>query len=66
MSYADGRKFLTSVQSIYDQSVTYLDLPPGLAERIKACSSVIHFRFPIRVGKDVRIIHAYRAQHWSR
>lgn len=63
MPSADATQFLDSVHRMYDQAVSYLDLPPGLAERIKACSLVLHFRLPIRVGDDVRIIHAYRAQH---
>lgn len=65
MSRQDAREFLDSVHSIYDQAASYLRLPPGLSERIKACSSVVHFRLPLRVGKDVRIIDAYRAQHSS-
>lgn len=59
----EAHRFLESVHSIYDQAVRYLALPPGLAERIKACSSVLHFRLPIRVNNDVRIVDAYRAQH---
>ena len=49
---------------MYDHAVAYLGLPPGLAERIKSCSVLVHMRLPIRVaGGDVRIIDAYRAQH---
>jgi glutamate dehydrogenase (NAD(P)+) len=67
MSRLEAHEFLDSVHSAYDHAISYLDLPPGLAARIKACNSVIHFRFPIRVGGDVRIIDAYRAQHsWHR
>jgi glutamate dehydrogenase (NAD(P)+) len=55
--------FRENVYRMYDKAVGYLALPPGLAERIKSCSVLVHLRIPVRVGDDVRIIDAYRAQH---
>lgn len=67
MSRQNARQFLDSVHHAYDQAVRFLSLPAGLAERIRACNSVIHFRLPVRVDGDVRIVHAYRAHHsWHR
>ena len=63
MSQNNARLFLDSVHRAYDKAVQFLDLPSGLADRIRATSSVIHFRLPIRVEGDVRIVHAYRAHH---
>ncbi|MCG8424108.1 MAG: Glu/Leu/Phe/Val dehydrogenase [Proteobacteria bacterium] len=63
MASQEGQKFLDSVHRMYDDAVAYLDLPPGLAERIKSCATLIHFRLPIRVNNDVRFFDAYRAQH---
>lgn len=63
MSSTQARQFLDSVHRMYDKAVAHLKLPHGLAERIKACSSVLHVRIPIRVGNDVRIVDGYRAQH---
>lgn len=60
-----ARQFLDSVHHMYDKAVAHLQLPHGLAERIKACSAVLHVRIPIRVGNDVRIVHGYRAHHSS-
>jgi glutamate dehydrogenase (NAD(P)+) len=55
--------FRANVYRMYDKAVSYLALPPGLSERIKTCSVLLHVRIPIRVGDDLRLIDAYRAQH---
>ncbi len=55
--------FRANVYRMYDKAVSYLALPAGLAERIKSCSVLLHVRIPIKVGDDLRLIDAYRAQH---
>ena len=55
--------FRDDVYRMYDRSVTYLALPPGLSERIKTCSVLLHMKIPVRVEGDVRLFDAYRAQH---
>lgn len=63
MSQENAKQFLASVHRAYDRAVHHLHLPAGLAARIRATSSVLHLRLPIRVDGDVRIVHAYRAHH---
>lgn len=63
VSRSNALTFLDSVHRSYDRAVGFLNIPSGLAQRIRACSTLIHFRLPIRVDGDVRIVHAYRAQH---
>ena len=50
--------FRANVYRMYDKAVSYLALPPGLSERIKTCSVLLHVRIPIRVGDDLRLIDA--------
>jgi glutamate dehydrogenase (NAD(P)+) len=55
--------FRANVYRMYDKAVGYLALPNGLADRIKSCSVLLHVRIPIKVGDDLRLVDAYRAQH---
>ncbi len=55
--------FRENVYRMYDKAVGFMGLPEGLSERIKACSVLLHVRIPVRVGDQIRLIDAYRAQH---
>ena len=55
--------FRDDVYRMYDRAVGFLGLPPGLSERIKTCSVLLHMKLPVRVEGDVRLFDAYRAQH---
>jgi len=55
--------FRDDVYRMYDRAVSFLALPPGLSERIKTCSVLLHMKIPVRVEGDVRLFDAYRAQH---
>ena len=56
--------FRDDVYRMYDEAAAYLALPPGLSERVKSCSVLLHMRVPVRVeAGDVRVFDAYRAQH---
>jgi glutamate dehydrogenase (NAD(P)+) len=55
--------FRDDVYRMYDEAAAYLALPPGLSERVKSCSVLLHLRIPVRVEGDVRVFDAYRAQH---
>ena len=56
-------KFTDNVYRMFDNAVSHLNLPTGLANQIKHCNSVIHLQFPIQVENEYRIINAYRAEH---
>ena len=55
--------FRDDVYRMYDEAAAYLALPPGLSERVRSCSVLLHMRIPVRVAGDVRVFDAYRAQH---
>src|SRR6185503_664020 len=61
--HRDMSSFRDDVYRMYDRAVTFLALPPGLSERIKTCSVLLHMKIPVRVEGDVRLFDAYRAQH---
>ncbi len=60
---AKGASFYGSVLQFFDKAAAHTQLPAGILEQIKVCNSVLRMRFPIRVGKEVKVIEAYRVQH---
>ena len=49
-----------------DRALRHLDLPPGLAEQIKACDSVLQLHFPVRLDDGVyHVFRGWRATHSS-
>lgn len=57
-------KFSQSVNMMADRAFQYLDLPPGLAEQIKASNSVIEVQFPVRMDNGFyRTFRGWRAVH---
>ena len=55
--------FLDSVNRNFDKAAKHTGLPKGLLAQIKACNAVYQMRFPVKVGKDYKVIEAYRVQH---
>ncbi|NNE28890.1 MAG: Glu/Leu/Phe/Val dehydrogenase [Saprospiraceae bacterium] len=55
--------FLESVSKNFDKAAAHTGLPSGLLEQIKVCNSVYQMRFPVKMGKDYKVIEAYRVQH---
>lgn len=58
-----GRTFLDSVNRMFDRAAATLDLPPGLAEQIKACNSVYQVRFAVEIDGAYRVFTGWRATH---
>jgi glutamate dehydrogenase (NAD(P)+) len=56
-------KFYGSVLSFFENAATHTNLHRGILDQIRACNSVYRMRFPIKVGKEVKVIEAYRVQH---
>ena len=55
--------FLESVNRMYDRAVAALNLPPGLAEKMKQCHAVIQIRFPVEIDGQIRVYQGWRAVH---
>ena len=58
--------FNEGVSLAVDRAFRHLDLPPGLADQIKACDSVLQLQFPVRLDNGVyTIFRGWRATHSS-
>ena len=55
--------FRASVDHMFDRAVGFLDLPPGLAEKIRICNATYTVRFGVRLRGEVRTFTGYRAVH---
>lgn len=55
--------FYESVQNFFERAAPHTGLHQGLLEQIKACNAVYQIRFPVQVGKEYKVIEAYRVQH---
>lgn len=55
--------FLEGINKTYDQAVSSLALPPGLADKIKQCNSVLQVRFPVGFRGGYRVFTGWRAVH---
>ncbi|MEL7159511.1 MAG: Glu/Leu/Phe/Val dehydrogenase [Bacteroidota bacterium] len=55
--------FLDSVNRYFDAAAPHTGLPEGLLKQIKVCNTVYQIHFPVKIGGDVKVIEAYRAQH---
>lgn len=55
--------FFQNVERSFDEAARFTKWERGILEQIKACNSVYRMKFPVRVGKEVQVIEAYRAQH---
>jgi glutamate dehydrogenase (NAD(P)+) len=58
------KTFSQNVNMMVDRAMRHFDLPPGLAETIKACNNVLEVRFPVRMDNgDFRTFRGWRAVH---
>ncbi|NOT38782.1 MAG: Glu/Leu/Phe/Val dehydrogenase [Saprospiraceae bacterium] len=55
--------FLDSVNRNFDRAASFTSIPKGILEMIKACNAVYEIQFPVRIGTEVQVIKAFRAQH---
>ncbi len=56
-------KFYESVMLNFDKAAVHSGLQPGLLEQIRTCNAVYKIKFPVKIGKSVEVIEAYRVQH---
>jgi glutamate dehydrogenase (NAD(P)+) len=55
--------FLESVETYIDRALAHLDLPDGLAERIKACNSTYTVKFGVRLRGRMYSFVGWRSVH---
>lgn len=58
-----AQSFLGSVNQNFDKAASYTSIPKGILEQIKVCNAVYEMKFPVRVGDQIEVINAFRAQH---
>jgi len=63
MSNNTENSFLASVNRNFDRAAAFTNIPKGILAQIKACNAVYEIRFPVRIGDEIEVIQAYRAQH---
>src|ERR1700730_3051861 len=47
----------------FDRAARYLKAPANLLAYIRACLRMYSIKFPVRIRGEVKIFHAYRAEH---
>jgi len=55
--------FLESVDVYFNKAAASLKIDESLLAQIKTCNSVYKMQFPVKVGKRIEVIEAYRVQH---
>ncbi|MHB1920945.1 MAG: Glu/Leu/Phe/Val family dehydrogenase [Chitinophagaceae bacterium] len=55
--------FFESVETSFDKAARFTKWEKGILEQIKACNAVYQMKFPVRIGKEIEVIEAYRVQH---
>jgi glutamate dehydrogenase (NAD(P)+) len=55
--------FRENVDIMFRRAIEYLDLPPGLAEKIQICNSTYTVRFGVRLRGKIETFVGYRAVH---
>jgi glutamate dehydrogenase (NAD(P)+) len=63
MTDLENYSFFDSVTRSFDKAARFTTWDPGILEQIKACNSVYRMKFPVRIGDNIEVIEAYRAQH---
>ncbi|WP_185849143.1 Glu/Leu/Phe/Val family dehydrogenase [Blattabacterium cuenoti] len=56
--------FFNCIEKNFDKAARFISsIEKGLLEQIKACNAVYRMHFPVKIGKEIRVIEAYRVQH---
>jgi Glutamate dehydrogenase/leucine dehydrogenase len=59
----DTYSFFNCIEKNFDKAARFLSIEKGLLEQIKACNAVYRMHFPVKIGKEIKVIEAYRVQH---
>ena len=60
---ANEPSFRQSVDLMFNRAAALMDLPPGLAEKIRVCNATYIVRFGVRLRGEVRTFTGYRSVH---
>ena len=55
--------FQETVDLYFNKAAALMDLPPGLADKIRVCNSVYTVRFGVRLHGEIKTFVGYRAVH---
>ncbi|WP_185873767.1 Glu/Leu/Phe/Val family dehydrogenase [Blattabacterium cuenoti] len=56
--------FFSCIKKNFDKATPFLsNIEKGLLDQIQSCNAVYRMNFPIKIGKKIKIIEAYRVQH---
>ncbi|MBF9047735.1 glutamate dehydrogenase [Rhodobacterales bacterium LSUCC0031] len=55
--------FRQSVDLMFNRAAALMDLPPGLAEKIRVCNATYIVRFGVRLRGEIRTFTGYRSVH---
>ncbi|MBP1804659.1 Glu/Leu/Phe/Val family dehydrogenase [Rubellimicrobium aerolatum] len=55
--------FRDSVDLMFDRAVRFMDLPPGLEEKIRVCNATYTVRFGVRLRGAIHTFTGYRSVH---
>lgn len=55
--------FFQEVCNYFDKAAQHTSHSKSLLEAIKACNTVLSFKFPVRIDGEYQLIEAYRVQH---
>lgn len=62
-AHTSGLKFRQSVDHMVDRAIQIMDLDPGVAHAMKACSSVLQVSFPVKIKDKLEVFTGWRAVH---
>ncbi len=60
---ANELPFSESVNLLFDRAIRYMDLSPGLVEKIKVANSTYTVRFGVKLRGDIQTFTGYRSVH---
>ena len=56
--------FFADVNRSFNRAAKLLDFPKGLLDQVRACNSVYHMQFPVRMGGGkYQVVSAWRVEH---
>ncbi len=58
-----GLSFRQSIDHMVDRALQILDLPPGVDNAIKSCTSVLQVSFPVKIRDRIEVFTGWRAVH---
>lgn len=61
--HAAEPSFRQSVDLMFNRAAALMDLPPGLAEKIRVCNATYIVRFGVRLRGEIRTFTGYRSVH---